>query len=46
MHGHVASIHLAVDGPKADMSEPLLLRCTALTCYTPHGPWGQRDEAA
>ena len=30
------------------MSEPLLLRCTASTCYTPHGPWawGHRDAAA
>ena len=30
------------------MSKPLLLRCTAVTCYTPDDPWvwGQRDEAA
>jgi len=30
------------------MSGPLLLRCTALTCYTPHDPWawGERDEAS
>jgi len=30
------------------MSGPLLLRCTSLTCYTPHDPWvwGQHDEAA
>src|SRR5436189_5049327 len=28
------------------MSGPLLLRCTAVTCYTPPGPWvwGHRDE--
>src|SRR5262249_27284550 len=34
--------------PKADMSGPLLLRCTALTCYTSDDPWvwGERDEAA
>src|SRR5260370_40308387 len=34
--------------PQPDMSGPLLLRCTASTCYTPHGPWawGHRDAAA
>jgi hypothetical protein len=34
--------------PLADMSRPLLLRCTAVTCYTPHRPWvwGHRDETA
>src|SRR5262245_24457196 len=35
-------------GAGADVSGPLLLRCKALTCYTPHGPWvwGQRGETA
>src|SRR5262249_38398640 len=32
--------------PLADMSGWLLLRRTAVTCYTRHGPWGQRDETA
>src|SRR5262249_14971038 len=32
----------------AGLSGPLLLRCTALSCYTLHSPWvcGQRDETS
>src|SRR5262249_20814508 len=32
--------------PKTTRVCPLLLRCTALTCYTRHSPWGHRDAAA
>jgi len=48
MHDHVASTGSTVDDPTSDIEWPLLLRCTALTCYNPYHPWvwGQRDEAS
>ena len=38
----------AFRAPETGAGGPLLLRCTAVTCYTPHVPWawGHRNETA
>src|SRR5262245_52049406 len=44
---NISSAVLKAEKPTADIEWPLLLRCTAPTCYTPMIlGWSQRDEAA